>query len=255
MKKISIATALIAGAMFAGGAMAADMKAPAPMLTKAPMMAPVNNWTGCYLGGGGGYGLYDLATQLTFAGGVVNVPLDQGGRGWFGTVQVGCDYQIASNWVVGAFGDWDWSHIHGAHTGQDTNVGLIQGDMDLNRTWSAGGRIGYLVTPSFLTYFSGGWTQAHFGQATYAGPTGVLTGLAAPAASYNGYFLGSGVEYAIGFLPELYWKTEYRFADYSAQNLAVFVTATGLPNGARESTHPYVQTIRSELVWRINWGH
>jgi outer membrane immunogenic protein len=255
MKKTSIATALIASAMFAGGAMAADLRAPAPMLTKAPMMAPVNNWTGCYLGGGGGYGLYDLATQLSFSPGVVNVPLDQGGRGWFGTVQVGCDFQFSSNWVVGAFGDWDWSRIHGAHTGEDRSVGLIQGDMDLDRTWSVGGRIGYLVTPSFLTYLSGGWTQAHFGQAAYAVAGGALTGLAAPAATYNGYFLGSGVEYAIGFLPGLYWKTEYRFADYSAQNLAVFATATGLPNGVLESTHPYVQTVRSELVWRINWGH
>ena len=39
-----------------------------------------------------------------------------GGRGWFGTVQGGCDYQFAGpygNWVIGAFGDYDFSNIHG----------------------------------------------------------------------------------------------------------------------------------------------
>ena len=36
-----------------------------------------------------------------------------GGRGWFGTVQAGCDYQFASRWVVGVFGDYDFSRIKG----------------------------------------------------------------------------------------------------------------------------------------------
>jgi hypothetical protein len=48
----------------------------------------------------------------------------------------------------------------------------------------------------------------------------------------------------------LFWKTEYRFADYGRQNLTEFTA--GVPNGILESTHPYVQTIRTELVWRFN---
>ena len=29
-------------------------------------------------------------------------------------------------------------------------------------TWAAGARAGFLVTPKFLTYFDGGYTQANF---------------------------------------------------------------------------------------------
>ena len=39
-----------------------------------------------------------------------------GGKGWFGTVQGGCDYQFKTgSWaiVVGAFGDYDFADIKG----------------------------------------------------------------------------------------------------------------------------------------------
>ncbi len=39
-----------------------------------------------------------------------------GGKGWFGTVQAGCDYQFyTGSWavVVGAFGDYDFADIKG----------------------------------------------------------------------------------------------------------------------------------------------
>ena len=55
MKKLALA--LAATAAFAGQAIAADM--PARMPAKAaPVVAPVANWTGCYIAGGGGYGLW-----------------------------------------------------------------------------------------------------------------------------------------------------------------------------------------------------
>ena len=61
MKKTLITGALITGAMFgallAGNAMAADMAVKAPIMKAPPM--PVYNWTGCWLGGGGGYGMWN----------------------------------------------------------------------------------------------------------------------------------------------------------------------------------------------------
>ena len=60
MKNTSKAGALITGAilaLFAGSAMAADMPVKAPMLMKAP--PPVYSWTGCYFGGGAGYGMWN----------------------------------------------------------------------------------------------------------------------------------------------------------------------------------------------------
>ena len=55
MKKLALA--LTATAAFAGQAIAADMPARMPVKA-APMAAPVASWTGCYVGGGGGYGLW-----------------------------------------------------------------------------------------------------------------------------------------------------------------------------------------------------
>src|ERR1700730_8426242 len=105
--------------------------------------APVQpSWTGCYLGVGGGYGMYDLDTHLNSAatGLPITVSLDQGGRGWFGTAQVGCDYQFSGRWLVGAFIDGDLSGITGKHTGQSIGVvGLVSADMQLSSSWAVGG--------------------------------------------------------------------------------------------------------------------
>ena len=68
---------------------------------------------------------------------------DNGGRGWFGTVQVGCDYQIGSNIVIGAFGDYDFSQHQGRYDAHRLAFGSI-GEEKLKTSWAAGGRIGWL---------------------------------------------------------------------------------------------------------------
>ena len=76
------------------------------------------------------------------------------------------------------------------------------------------------------------------------------------AQTYKGWFIGSGVEYAIDFLPGLYWKTEYRFAQYGAERPALSGPIVGAAVGlvGFEESKKYVQTIRSEVVWRFNMG-
>src|SRR5438132_4133647 len=119
MKKLALA--LTAVAAFAGQAVAADM--PARIATKAPpLVAPVASWTGCYVGGGGGYGLYNQENTV-YANGPPRIQftdtVTNSGKGWFGTVQGGCDYQFsAGSWafVVGAFGDYDFADINGKRT-------------------------------------------------------------------------------------------------------------------------------------------
>jgi outer membrane immunogenic protein len=81
-----------------------------------------------------------------------------GGRGWFGTVQGGCDYQF-SQFVIGAFADYDFSDIEGRW---GNSGGGRTGNEKQSSSWAAGGRIGWVALPNFLTYFSAGYTQAHF---------------------------------------------------------------------------------------------
>jgi hypothetical protein len=54
MKRIGIATALVA--LGSASALAADLPLRSPFAANAPMMAPVANWSGLYLGGNIGYG-------------------------------------------------------------------------------------------------------------------------------------------------------------------------------------------------------
>lgn len=167
-----------------------------------------------------------------------------GGRGWFGTGQVGCDYQFASKWVIGAFGDFDVGDIKGTMTLPGF---LWQGDEKERWSWAVGGRVGYLPWDSLLVYLAGGFTQAHFDQVDLVSAIGGgPIGISVPAATYDGWFLGSGYEYKLDWLQGLFWKTEYRFADYGSKDNEF------LPLEVVHS-HKYIQTIRSELVYRFNW--
>ena len=86
-----------------------------------------------------------------------------------------------------------------------------------------------------------------------AAATGASSGFALAKNTYSGWFLGSGYEYGIAWLPVqgLFWKTEYRFADYSGDTVPIIVTASGAPTALSVDSHKYVHTVRSELVWRF----
>src|SRR5437868_6990138 len=107
MKKYVLAAVAVA-TLATNAAMAADLPMKARPL---PPPAPVATWTGCHVGIGGGYGIANLDHSTTNAAGtaVFDIGHDNSAKGAFGTVGVGCDFQVAQSWVIGAFGDWDWS--------------------------------------------------------------------------------------------------------------------------------------------------
>ncbi len=251
MKKFLLGASAVIAAAMSAPAGAADMRVP---MKAPPPPPPVFNWTGCYLGAGGGYGMWNQdIVHVTDPGGVaVTSEQTNGGRGWFGTVQVGCDYQVTPSIVIGAFADYDFSNIKG-----DSNfLTVLVGEERLRRSWAVGGRIGWLPLPQLLTYVSAGYTQARFGQVdlfNFIPPFGSAD-VHLVEQTYNGWFLGTGYEYSIGWLPGMFWKTEYRFADYGSERVPFVTTSTGVPLGAAVDLHKYVHTVRSELVWRFNWG-
>jgi outer membrane immunogenic protein len=269
MKKVLLA--LTAVAAFTGSALAADL--PARTYSKAPVMvAPVVSWTGCWISGGGGYGIskIDHDTSNLFNFGTQNI--STGADGYFGTVGAGCDYQFNNRWVLGGFVDGTLSSIKGDDATRFSGLGDVTvGQTKQTSAWAVGARIGYLVTPSFLSYFNGGYTGAHFSQINlydrqaFGGP--FFTGVAMPSQNFGGFFVGSGFEYALDFLPGLFLKTEGRASVFSRKSdVPVCVgsgtdcIAAGLPvgffavAGNVESRRPITYTAKTELVYHFNWG-
>ena len=62
--------------------------------------------------------------------------------------------------------------------------------------------------------------------------------------------MGTGEEYALSILLGLFWKTEYRFSVLDCVTKQTYFTARNAYAIADEEVH----TVRSELVYRFNWG-
>jgi opacity protein-like surface antigen len=263
MKRLAITA--VAAAALATPAFSADLSRPA--LKAASYAAPSASWTGFYIQGGFGYGIADIDHSVSNAAATATFDIGHGdaAKGFLGTVGAGLDFQVAPTWVIGAFADGDLSNIKGQYSfncpvgcrGPNGFVGVYK----QNWAWGAGGRVGYLALPSLLTYVNGGFTEAQFGGVKYTDVSGNFPtpGLVTTGESRStGYFIGGGTEYAISALPSLFWKNEYRFADYGHKDLPQICSAFGC--GVLGSTHSLdhsrtsVQTIRTELVYRFNSG-
>jgi outer membrane immunogenic protein len=256
MRKIVFA--LTALAALTGSASAADLAARP--YTAPPPLAPVYNWTGFYVFGGIGYGLWeaDTFTSNQFTG-VCNLCVEQrqGGRGWYGTVGGGYDWQFGS-WVAGIFGDGQFGSIKGSIQDQTE---FSVGEEKLKTSWAAGARIGYLVAPNVLSYINGGYSGSN-----WSGTTLVNTHNGAPFGSgwhtdsfdRQGWFLGGGVENSLNIFgisaPGWFMKTEYRLAEYDRIAIHQLRDATGLPVANDINFKPFVQTISTSIVYRFNWG-
>jgi outer membrane immunogenic protein len=269
MKKL--VAAFVAFAALTGSASAADLAARPYIKAPAPVMAPVYNWTGFYLFGGGGYGLWEADTTTTdpvTGACALCTEQRQGGKGYFGTVGGGFDWQFGGSWVAGVFGDAQFGSIRG--TIQDQNP-FFAGREKLETTWAAGVRVGYLVAPNVLSYVNGGYTGSRWSGTTMADTfTGIATPFVTPSFNRDGWFLGGGVENSLNFFgwnaPGWFMKTEYRVAEYERTSLTdrvpgggAIITVPGVAgsfvNPQNNITfRPIVQTISTSIVYRFNWG-
>jgi outer membrane immunogenic protein len=249
--KLFLSVAVLSVLFGVGSASAADL--PARTYTKAPPVTPVYNWTGFYINAGGGYGMWDASQDTRFVGGtILSIARTSGGNGYFGTVGAGYDWQVSPSWVGGIFADGQFGSIRG--TMQDVLTGN-GGTVKDQTNWAAGVRVGYLVTPTVLSYINGGYSGSSWSGATLLTAGGVVA-TTTPSFTRNGWFLGGGVENQLGFFgfgPGWFMKTEYRAAEYSRINLPETFVGGGL-TGTATSFKPIVQTISTQLVYRFNWS-
>ena len=251
MKKFAIALTAIAA--FTAPALAADMAAKAPMYQPA---APVYNWTGFYIFGGAGGGLWDADSNVVTNPGGIARTRDQrlGGDGWFGTVGAGYDWQFGS-WVAGLFADGQFGSIRGSLT--DPFNG-IEGREKLRDTWAAGVRLGYLVAPNVYSYVNGGYTGSEWSGTSMSSLAGGPVVATTPSFHRDGWFVGGGVENSLNIFgisaPGWFMKTEYRSAFFDRVTLPETVFGGTTLTGSSVTFKPWVQTISTSLVYRFNWG-
>ena len=271
MKKFVVALTAIAA--FTGSASAADIAARP--YTKAPaQVAAVYNWTGFYIFGGAGGGLWSADSNVQSTGVVgrfgpagTALSRDQrlGGSGWFGTVGAGYDWQFNGSWVAGVFADGQFGDISGSLS--DPALFFTEGREKLRTSYAAGARLGYLVAPNVLSYVNAGYSGSEWSgtSQTFLPLAGVTTTQTTTGSFHrDGIFVGGGVENNLDIFgitaPGWFMKTEYRSAFYDRISRPIsfvpgndFFAAPGLV-GTAVTFKPWTQTISTSLVYRFNSG-
>ena len=233
MKKLALA--LTAVAAFTGSAVAADLP-PAPAYSKAPVVVATPSWTGFYIFGGAGGGVWDADTDVLSTATGARVMHDQPADGWrrlVGTVGAGYDWQFNSSWVFGIFADGQFGSLKGSI---NDNLGRpVTGNVKLQDTWAAGARLGYLVAPNVLSYVNAGYTGSEWSTTSARADTGAPFPPRHRRFSAAAVFVGGGVENNLNIFgitaPGWFMKTEYRAAYFDRATLPETTIATGLPFG------------------------
>jgi outer membrane immunogenic protein len=176
--------AVVCLALSLASARAADVNnASGPYTPPTRYMAPVERapftWTGFYIGVNGGYG---WAFEHSSSG------------GFMGGGQLGFNYQLGNNIVVGIEGDADYASIGWRLIGFGD---ILKWDF----VGTVRGRVGYAID-KWLLYGTGGVAWVHYKSPYIASQ--VLTGST----------FGGGVEYA--FTHNLTGKLEYFYVGYGA---------------------------------------
>jgi outer membrane immunogenic protein len=260
-------------ALGTASAVAADLprKAPPP----APVMAPVWNWTGFYIGINGGYSWGRSSRDLNFfnpLNGVLLASGTGGGRdmngGLFGG-QIGYNWQT-SNWVFGLEFDAQWTGQRGSTTILCPVAGCLPGVTTVAATGTSAtledklawfstfrGRLGFTVTPSVLLYVTGGGAWGEI-DSTLGVTAFTATGIPVAAIASNktdrlGWTVGAGIEAM--FSPNWSAKLEYLYVDMgSISNSVVMPTASGIPLGANLTSRVTDSIIRAGINYHFNYG-
>ena len=277
MKKLLLLSCAIG---VTGPALAADLALKAP-----PMAAVVPySWTGCHVGGHVGAGwdrttYSDPGTLIAAAPPLVAGGLTQnfapagaafsarGGAAFLGGVQAGCDYQFASNWVIGIGGDFSWTDL-GSVTNDPFFGGKNGNPMALsartNEIASITGRVGY-AWDRVLFYGKGGAAYAHdkytvtnsagINDAIFGCDNGVVGGAfvgcnAAGSADRWGWTAGVGVEWA--FATNWSAMIEYNHYGFDTKTTAMRVVNSSFAvTPANLSTRHDIDVVKVGINYRF----
>ncbi|WP_024507033.1 outer membrane beta-barrel protein [Bradyrhizobium sp. ARR65] len=220
MKKALLVGVSLA-AMGVAPAVAADLAARP--YTKAPVLAPVYNWGGFYIGINGGGASSHNCWDLTNVAGTAIATTREGCHDATGGLvggQIGYRWQAAS-WVFGLEAQGDWADLKGSNVSlAPALAGLGVNNTKIDAIGMFTGQIGYAWN-NVLWYAKGG---AAVTNNKYTG-TFTGTGVVFDSASETrwGGAVGTGVE--IGFAPGWSVAVEYDHLFMGSSNIAFPATA------------------------------
>jgi outer membrane immunogenic protein len=263
-------------------ASAADLpvRPPAP----APVMAPIWNWNGFYIGINGGYSWGRAGRDVTFFNPVNGAPIVVAGTGTtsdsnlngglFGG-QIGYNWQT-SNWVFGLETDAQWTGQKGSATAlcPATAVGgpCLPGltfvpagalgtaaTLDQKLQWfgTFRGRVGVTVTPSVLLYATGGGAygsiKTDIGIAGFTPAGAPIVAAGSSSDTRFGWTVGAGIEAM--FAANWSAKIEYLYMDLGrVSSTASFPTAAGIPIGISLNSRITDNIIRAGINYNFSAG-
>lgn len=258
MSRVSVLSiAMMSLAASTALASAADL----PLKARPAPPVATYSWTGCYVGGNAG-GAWSHA-RWTYTN--IN-PYDSFGpagpilasdnsfdmSSWIAGVQAGCNYQLASKWVVGFEGGWSGTDL------SQTNNNVVQvfgGSQQTVRTRidsiaTATARVGYAVSPLWLLYAKGGYAG---GQVQTSGRTNPAVGALVldwdTSKWHDGWTIGAGGEYRLA--KHVSVGLEYGFVRLSADDHVGPVGGGGI-GPANQIVHSVSADVHS-VTARVNF--
>lgn len=210
LKRVSKALlAGIFGISLAGQAAAAD-------ITTIPQS--VFSWGGFYAGGHLGGGWAD--SDISFTNGNATSP---DGNGALGGLQIGYNYMMSPEWLIGIEGDFTWTGIDGSAICPNP---VFTCDFDVDWLASIRGRVGY-VWDNFLLFGTLGVAFAQTDYDAYAIATGLPFG---PTSGLNQTGIAAGGGVAVALTPNLTARAEYLY--YGFDDEGVSAATYGVPGSA-----------------------
>ncbi|MCK9913067.1 porin family protein [Microbacteriaceae bacterium K1510] len=204
MRSFTALGAAVAVLGFATAASAADLPRREAMPAKAPLYAPVYNWTGFYVGVNLGGAWSDSNSNFGKASGVV------------GGGQIGYNWQAAgSPLVLGIEADIQGTSLKSSGTVDPVNG--ITGEAKVPAFGTVRARIGY-AWDRFMVYGTGGWAYSDT-KVSLTGPGGSISS----DKWGSGWTAGGGVEWA--FAGPWSVKAEYLYVKAKSVDL----TLAGIP--------------------------
>lgn len=215
--------ALLASTLVVGSAAAADMPVKAPVY-KAPVMAPLYDWNGFYVGGhiGGAWSNVDVSDPTGAIFAPAGSSIGMGGSGLLGGAQAGYNWQTG-HLVLGVQGDFAWTGINVSTV--DPFIATTTLTYKTDWIGMLTGRVGY-AWDNWLLYVKGGaaWVHNEYsasGAAAFVRAVG--SSPVSGSSTQTGWTVGGGLEY--GLTPNWTLFAEYDYIDLG--NFGVTMTGGG----------------------------